>query len=187
MKIVRPAALAGLVLVAGALPVTAFALSSDGHTTPPAAQHATTGTDSPESGTPGTESPETESPETESPETESPDTEAPDTGDHADETATEPAEPEASGQPNPASAAGRAHAAAMQAWAHCVGEAASGPKTPGQQRPPKLACGDKPLAPGQVKHQPSAAPGTSSAPQVSPRSHGRASGKAHAHPHGKRR
>jgi hypothetical protein len=156
MKIVRPAALAGLVLVAGALPVTAYALSSDDTTPPPAAsQHAKPDT---------ADDPETEAPETEAPETDAP----------------EPAETEASGEPNPASAPGRAHAAAMQAWAHCVGQAASGPKAPGQQMPPKLACGAKPVAPGRAKHQPPTAPGAAIAPKGAPGSHGHGHAGGHA-------
>jgi hypothetical protein len=64
-----------------------------------------------------------------------------------------------------ASAPGRAHAEAMKAWAHCVADAASGPKVEGAPIPPKLACGDKPTAPGRAKHAPdgdtAAAPGKS--------------------------
>ena len=52
-----------------------------------------------------------------------------------------------------ASAPGRAHAEAMKAWAQCVGEAASGPKTEEQSGPPKDACGDKPVGPGRAKHE----------------------------------
>lgn len=48
-------------------------------------------------------------------------------------------------------ALGQAHAAAMQAWAQCVGDAASGQKTMTSQTPPKLACGEKPTAPGVAK------------------------------------
>ena len=51
-----------------------------------------------------------------------------------------------------ASAAGRAHAEAMRAWAQCVAEAARGPKADDAPTPPKLACGDKPLGPGRAKH-----------------------------------
>ena len=159
MKIVRPVSLAGLVLVAAALPVTAYALTSQDGPTPPATSQPATA-DTPDG------------PETEAPETEAPDTETPDPADTADGSATGPTQPETSGQPNPASAPGRAHAAAMQAWAHCVGQAASGPKSPGQQLPPKLACGAKPLAPGQLKHQPATAPGATLAPKGAPGSHG---------------
>lgn len=154
MKIVRTTTVAGLVLAAGALPVTAYALSwADQPTAPPTSVHA-----QPETA----DAPETDAPETEAPDTEAPDTEAPG--------------PDASGTPNPGSAPGRAHAAAMQAWAHCVGQAASGPKTPGQQMPPKLACGDKPPAPGQAKHW-SAAAGAPVTPKASP-GHGHARGHA---------
>lgn len=45
-------------------------------------------------------------------------------------------------------ALGQAHTAAMQAWAQCVGDAGSGQKTMTSQTPPKLACGEKPMAPG---------------------------------------
>ena len=170
MKIVRPTTLAGLVLVAAALPVTAYALSSADAPGPTATSQQAKG-DTPDD------------PETEAPETEAPDTEAPDPTDTADDSATEPTQPETSGQPNPASAPGRAHALAMQAWAHCVGQAASGPKTPGQPMPPKLACGAKPLAPGQLKHQSATAPGTTTIPKGAPGSHGH----GHAHGHAKGR
>jgi len=51
-----------------------------------------------------------------------------------------------------ASAAGRAHAEAMKAWAACVAKAASGPKADEHTGPPKDACGDKPPGPGRAKH-----------------------------------
>lgn len=51
-----------------------------------------------------------------------------------------------------ASGPGRAHAQAMKAWAHCVADAASGPKASDSPTPPKEACGDKPMAPGRAKH-----------------------------------
>jgi hypothetical protein len=167
MKIVRAAGLAGLVLAAGALPVTAYALSSAEDPTPPPAvtQHADTADD------PETDATESDTPETDAPETDNPETDSPDAA-------------EADGQPNPASTPGREHAAAMQAWAHCVGEAASGPKTPGQAMPPKLACGDKPLAPGRAKHQTSVTPDASVAPERGPakaKGHGQARGHAKAH------
>ena len=163
MKFVRAAGLAGLVLAAGALPVTAYALSSDEDPTPPPAvtQHADDADDA------AADDPETESPESDDP--------------------TDTAEPKAtdSGEPNPASAPGRAHAAAMQAWAHCVGEAASGPKAPGQAMPPKLACGDKPVSPGRAKHQQTTAPDAAVAPGRGPgASHGHG---GHGHGHGRAR
>jgi hypothetical protein len=51
-----------------------------------------------------------------------------------------------------ASAPGRAHAAAMKAWAQCVAEAASGQKSGERTGPPKDACDDKPVGPGRAKH-----------------------------------
>jgi hypothetical protein len=51
------------------------------------------------------------------------------------------------------SADGRAHAQAMKAWAHCVAEAASGPRTGEHAGPPKVACGEKPMPPGLAKHE----------------------------------
>ena len=51
-----------------------------------------------------------------------------------------------------ASTPGRTHAEAMKAWAHCVAEAASGPKASDSPNPPKEACGDKPVGPGRAKH-----------------------------------
>ncbi|RNM17467.1 hypothetical protein [Nocardioides pocheonensis] len=132
MRLVRTTSLAGLALAALALPVGAFALSgSDGPGTPPATAHVSDPAEPDDT--------ETEAPETEAPDTEAPDTEA-------------PGQPGDTGTPNPASAAGRAHAQAMQAWAHCVAQAASGPKAAGAPRPPKLACGEKPLGPGRAKH-----------------------------------
>jgi hypothetical protein len=53
---------------------------------------------------------------------------------------------------NEASAPGRAHAEAMKAWARCVAEAASGPKSGERTGPPKDECGDKPVAPGRAAH-----------------------------------
>ena len=52
-----------------------------------------------------------------------------------------------------ASAPGRDHAEAMKAWALCVVEAASGPKSEELSGPPKDACGDKPVGPGRAKHE----------------------------------
>lgn len=135
MRLVRTTSLAALALAALALPVGAFALSgSDGPGTPPATVHVSD----------PAEPDATETPETEAPETEAPETEAPDIA--------EPGQPGDTGTPNPASAAGRAHAQAMQAWAHCVAQVASGPKAAGAPRPPKLACGEKPMGPGRAKH-----------------------------------
>lgn len=58
-------------------------------------------------------------------------------------------------------ALGQAHAAAMQAWAQCVDDAASGQKSMTSQTPPKVACGEKPMAPGlsqQLTQQTTPAP-----------------------------
>lgn len=79
---------------------------------------------------------------------------------HATETPDPPEAPETTGTEHAAeaSAPGRAHAEAMKAWAQCVGEAASGPKTEGAPVPPKLSCGDKPVGPGRAKHAPAAGP-----------------------------
>ena len=49
-------------------------------------------------------------------------------------------------------APGRAHAEEMKAWARCVAEAASGPKTGERTGPAKEACGEKPIGPGRAKH-----------------------------------
>ena len=133
MRPTRTVALAGLVLVAVVAPVGAFALTAapdhQPGTSPAAAPHAddTQGVD-PESDEPGDEP-----------------TEASEPADDPTDTST----------PAPASApgaAGRAHAEAMQAWAHCVAAAASGPKTGVRSGPPKLACGDKPVGPGRAAH-----------------------------------
>jgi len=77
---------------------------------------------------------------------------------HATEKPDRPEAPETTGTEHAAeaSAPGRAHAEAMKAWARCVGEAASGPKTEGAPVPPKLSCGDKPVGPGRAKHAPTA-------------------------------
>lgn len=124
MTLVRTAGVAGLVLAAGALPVAAFALTSaDDPHGPPA-------------GVPGAVHATASHPA------------------EPDETADEATEPDdtGTGEPNPASAAGRAHAEAMKAWARCVAEAAGGPKTDGKPMPPKVACGEKPVAPGRARH-----------------------------------
>lgn len=77
-----------------------------------------------------------------------------------------------------ASTPGRAHAAAMRAWAHCVAEAASGPKSGDHSGPPKDACGDKPVAPGRAKHAGAEAPGRSGdhRPASPGQGHGRGQG-----------
>lgn len=78
-----------------------------------------------------------------------------------------------------ASAPGRAHADAMKAWAHCVADAASGPKASGSPTPPKEACGDKPIGPGRAKHEDAsggsvASPGKSGDHRPADRGHGHA-------------
>lgn len=66
--------------------------------------------------------------------------------------AAEPESADEDGQAAESSAVGRAHAEAMKEWARCVAEAASGPKAEDAPRPPKLACGEKPMGPGKAKH-----------------------------------
>jgi len=143
MVISRGTTLAALVLAALAAPVTAFALSS--------------GTDGHQAhpSTPAATH-----------------TVAPEADDETDE--TEGAEPQdaESGTPNPASAPGRAHAEAMKAWAHCVAEAASGPKTTTSPIPPKTACGDKPMAPGRAKHLATSDQAEKGDKPAKPKSHG---------------
>lgn len=80
-----------------------------------------------------------------------------------------------------ASAPGRAHADAMKAWARCVAEAASGPKTGDSPTPPKEACGEKPVAPGRAKHAAPSddGPGRSGEHRPSDR------GRGHGHGHGR--
>jgi hypothetical protein len=153
MKSVRTVGLAGLVLAAAALPVTAYALSSsDGPGTPPATvQPAADDASEPADPEDTAEAPATA------------ETDAPDAAE--------------TGQPNPASTAGRDHAAAMKAWARCVAEAASGPKTAGSPRPPKLACGEKPMGPGRAKHL--AAGGVTPGSSGHPKTHGKSG--AHGH------
>lgn len=76
-----------------------------------------------------------------------------------------------------ASAPGRAHAEAMKAWAHCVAEAASGPKASDAPTPPKQACGDKPMGPGRAKHASDSSddsPGHSGDHEPTDRGHGHA-------------
>ena len=143
MQPARAATLAGLVLAAFALPVTAYALD---------------GTD--DTGTPAAPPSHSKKPKpTEPAKTAAPDDDATEDGDDP-------------------SAAGRAHADAMKAWAHCVAEAASGPKAEGSPRPPKLACGDKPVGPGRAKHLAGAAEG------ATPPGPGHPHGKSKAHkPH----
>jgi hypothetical protein len=69
-----------------------------------------------------------------------------------DDDADEPDHATAQEQADDASGPGRAHAEAMKGWAHCVAEAASGPKTGDRTGPPKDACGDKPMGPGLARH-----------------------------------
>jgi hypothetical protein len=78
-------------------------------------------------------------------------------------------------QSDEASAAGRAHAEAMKKWAHCVAEAASGPKTGDYTGPPKDACDEKPVGPGREKHDDAGA----STPGKSGEHHGQ--GRGHTH------
>lgn len=123
MRPTRGASLAALVLVAVAAPVAAFSLAGDAD----------------DAGTP------------------SPSAVSPGNSDHAKakgkpSESTEPESEDGSGQAAESSAAGRAHAAAMKEWARCVADAASGPKAPDAPRPPKLACGEKPMGPGKAKH-----------------------------------
>lgn len=97
---------------------------------------------------------------------------------HATKKPDRPAKPEHTTSPEhaaEASAPGRAHAEAMKAWAHCVAEAASGPKAEGAPVPPKEACEDKPIGPGRAKHgtgDDDAAPGRSGDHRPAPRGHG---------------
>ena len=153
MRPTRTVALAGLVLVAVVAPISAFALTAapDHHPGTPPGPHAS-------------------------------DAQGVDPGDDPTEP-TEPADdPTDTSAPAPASAAGaagRAHARAMQAWAHCVAAAASGPKTGVRSGPPKLACGDKPVGPGRAAHAP--APGAQ--PPSSPHGSNRPHGKSGAHRH----
>jgi hypothetical protein len=145
MKPTRGSILAGLVLVAIAAPLTAYAVAGDdSDPAPPVGTHGPNHP-KPSKGPEAEETPGTED----------------DTGtEHADE----------------ASAPGRAHADAMKAWAHCVADAASGPKAEGSPIPPKDACGDKPVSPGRAKHAP--------ASEASPgRSGGHRSDHGHGHGH----
>ena len=158
MRPTRTVALAGLVLVAVVAPISAFALTAapDHHPgTPPGPQASDTHAVGPETDEPGDEPSE----------------------------AVEPADdPTDSSSPAPASAAGaagRAHAVSMQAWAHCVAAAASGPKTGVRSGPAKLACGDKPVGPGRAAHAP--APGTQS--PSTPHGSNKPHGKSGAHRH----
>ena len=101
MTLIRAVGVAGLVLAAGALPVTAYALTSaEDPTPPPAVTQPADDADDTGSDTTQTDNPETDSTDS----TDSTDTEAPE--------APEAPEAEDTGEPNPASAPGRAHAAA---------------------------------------------------------------------------
>jgi hypothetical protein len=151
MKPVRTAVLAAVVLAAFGLPATAYALAAADDDT------ATTPASTPHPKAPaGTEAAEPDD----------------DAGEDASEDAGED-------KADDASAAGRAHAEAMKAWAHCVAEAASGPKTGARTGPPKLACGDKPMAPGLAKHL---AAGTG---PFAPGKHHAQKQKAHGKAHGR--
>lgn len=122
MRPTRGASLAALVLVAVAAPVAAYSLAGDA------------GTPSPASVSPGN-------------------SDLAPGQDKAKPPTDVDSEPiDEAGEPAEASTAGRAHAEAMKEWARCVAEAASGPKAEDAPRPPKLACGDKPMGPGKAKH-----------------------------------
>jgi len=160
MRPTRTVALAGLVLVAVVAPVGAFALTA-------APDH--------HPGTPPAVVPHADDSQGDGPQSDEP-------GDDPTEPAEPADDPTDTSSPAPASAAGaagRAHALAMQAWAHCVAAAASGPKTGVRSGPPKLACGDKPVGPGRAAHAP--APGA----QPPSTSHGSKPqhGKSGAHRH----
>ena len=119
----RTAALAALVLVAAAAPAGAYVLSDAADT--PGGSHA-----SPHAGKAHHDKQHAEG-------ADSDEAGGDDSGEHADD----------------ASAAGRAHAEAMKAWAHCVAAAASGPMAGERCGPPKDACGEKPMPPGLAQHQ----------------------------------
>jgi hypothetical protein len=140
VKPARAAGIAGLVVALAALPVTAFALSATD--------------DDPGSGTPAGVfgSPTSQAGQDDDPGTDDQGTDDQGTDDQG-------TDEKGSGGDN--GAAGRAHADAMKAWAHCVAEAASGPKADGSPVPPKTACGDKPVGPGRAKHANGAAGGKS--------------------------
>jgi hypothetical protein len=78
-----------------------------------------------------------------------------------------------------ASAPGRAHAGAMKAWARCVADAASGPKTEGAPIPPKLACPDKPVGPGRALHAPAGDPAAAAPGKSGDHRPGRGRGDGH--------
>jgi hypothetical protein len=127
----RGTTLAALVFVAVAAPVTAYALAAGDDAAPPAHGHAH---DAHGHGAAADK--------------------------HVDKDKAKKAD-HGTDRADEASAAGRAHARAMKAWAHCVAEAASGQKTGDRTGPPKDACDDKPLGPGRAKHLSGHKPGHS--------------------------
>ncbi len=120
----RGSVLAGLVFVAIAAPVAAYAVSADDPDPAPSSSSH---------GHPGT-------------------SHKPAKADDSDDSEDSDGQSTGTEHPAEASGPGRAHAEAMKAWAHCVADAASGPKVEGSPIPPKEACGDKPVAPGRAKH-----------------------------------
>ena len=142
MRPTRGSVLAGLVFVAAAAPVAAFAVASgdDGDQPVSKSAHARSH----------------------------------DKGEKADDAA-------GAEHADAASAPGRAHAAAMKAWARCVADAASGQKSATPAGPPKDACGDKPVGPGRAKHAGDGAPGRSG--DHRPASPGQGHGRGHGHGH----
>jgi hypothetical protein len=143
MKPTRATVLAGLVLVAGAAPVTAYAVA--GGSNDAGSSHSSVGHQK------------------------------------VHDQAAKPDHATGQDRADEASAPGQAHAEAMKAWAHCVADAASGPKTGERTGPPKDACGDKPVGPGRAKHaDDDAKPGKSGEPHgKSGDSHGRGQGHRH--------
>lgn len=146
MKLITGTGLAaGALLIAGGTPVAALSQSASPQS-PLGASLAT-------SAVAGTTHQSSDTDDVDAATTDEPGTTSDDVGEveaTEPEDTTEPADgTEDSGA---GSALGQAHAAAMKIWAQCVADAASGPKTEGQPMPPKLACGEKPLGPGQIKH-----------------------------------
>jgi hypothetical protein len=143
--LISGAGVAGALMIAGGTPVVGLsqAATSTGSGPATAAVHSAAGDDVASSVD------ETKASTTDVEATEPDETQSEDTSSGESMTEDETTENESSvGQ-----TLGQAHAAAMKVWTQCVADAASGPKTDSQPIPPKLACGPKPLGPGQILQQ----------------------------------
>ena len=141
MKPITGAGIAGVLMIAGGTSATALAMSANAED--PLGATSTVTTDDDPTDVEGTEPTQDDVQGTTD---DADEVEGTEPEDASQATGTDPSEDTGTG-----SVLGLQHAAAMKLWTACVADAASGPRTDGQPMPPKLACGDKPKGPGQIK------------------------------------